>query len=197
MINILAYISLVLIFVSKGLVGGAQPLVQISSGIGASSQTISVWRTCQRSSTTAGTDDCFSVTSNRQCSELSSRMKVVGAFSILCIVAAVLNFAVIAGETCGTTFPVRHLAKICFGWSLLPLIIACSLVIGTLVARLCNDPTPLADTNGAFGPGFYMMCAGVLCQIAALGLYLFWDSKRHVDSEGTDGTSLSQQFNSL
>jgi hypothetical protein len=165
----------------------AQFLVIMKYGFNQGVKKVYIWRTCELDS--AGQEICFRVTSNKQCSELSSRLKTVGAFSALTAMSIVILMVAIVAEVRGVKFPVQHLIKAIFGWCLFPLIVACSFTIGTLIARLCSDPLPLTDRNGSYEDAFFCLCAAVVLVLIAGGAYAFCN----VGAEDTEEARLKEE----
>lgn len=181
MYNPIAYVAAFLMLIAMALAAAAQPETLISYGFGKSQSSVGIWKSCSANS--AGDVICFSVTSNKQCSELGSRMKTTGAFSILSIIAGLSVIISVIAETRGTICPLQHLCKILYGWNLIPLIVAICIAIGTMVARLCSDPQPLTERNGKFESCFYLLCASFMASLCSMGFYMFWLSKRDVKEE--------------
>jgi hypothetical protein len=193
------YASLGLIFVTIILVGVANALTVFEYGFGNSKASVQIWSSCFIASD--GTEVCISVTSNRQCSELSSRMKAVGAFSIITILSLII---------CGVTFffegakrqsfPVTHLTKILSGWALFGIAVDLGVVIGTYVAKLCSNPLSIKDQNGAFGPAFFLIFASFITACFGIGLYGYFMSKNvdsNDDEDAPDDNSKAFNTNDL
>eukprot|EP00672_Neobodo_designis_P017441 CAMPEP_0174830088 /NCGR_PEP_ID=MMETSP1114-20130205/2336_1 /TAXON_ID=312471 /ORGANISM="Neobodo designis, Strain CCAP 1951/1" /LENGTH=199 /DNA_ID=CAMNT_0016063873 /DNA_START=54 /DNA_END=653 /DNA_ORIENTATION=- len=191
------YASILVLVVALGMLAGANGAVLLQHGFGASTTEIGIWRTCE--ALPEGGEKCYSVTSNSQCSELSSRMKAVGAFSILGAVSTVLTIAVFIAESRGATFPVNHLSKIVFAWAVVLTVVCISVSIGTLVASLCSDPLPMTDRNGSFGSAFYFLFAALVLQVLGGAAYAYFKLKNDVagDNDADDDDDKDQGFADL
>lgn len=146
-------------------------------GYGTSSFEIGIWQSCSSTG-------CYHVTSNSQCSELSSRMKATGAFDIIALVSIIaVGAAFFAEGKRRHSFPVNHLTKILVGWLIVSIVIDVSVVIGTYVAKLCSNPLSIKDQSGNFGPAFFLFFAAFITSCASAGLYGFFMSKRSDDDD--------------
>ncbi len=178
------YVAVVLLVVSTILLGVTNGTVVLRNGFGVSTTSISVWQTCVAQA--SGEDRCFSVTSNSQCSELSSRMKAIGAFTLISGLSCLVTAAAFVAEGRGMTLPVNHLTKVLMGWCIFGDVVAIGVAIGTLVAKLCSDPLPMTERNGQFGPAFYTMFAALFTMVVGGGLYAFFKMRRDAEPEGED-----------
>lgn len=178
------YGSLALLAIAVGLLVASNMTVIITFGFGVSTTDITVWRTCE--ALTTGGERCYAVTSNSQCTELSSRMKAIGAFSILATASSIMAGVLFLFESRGVTFPVTHLTKIIVGWMLIFTIVCIGVAIGTLVAKLCSDPLPMKDRNGSFGPAFYTLFGALFVQLVSAALYAFFRVKQASDPDPED-----------
>ena len=172
-VSLVTKLLLVIVFISLigslALVVSAQFLVLMQYGYGEGIKQVNIWWTCDRDDN--GVPRCFSVTSSKQCTELSSRLKTVGAFSVLAAINIAILLVAIVAEIRGAKFPVQHLIKIIFGWCIFPLFVACGFTIGTLIAKLCSDPLSLTDRNGSYQDAYYCLCAAVVAAMIAAGAY--------------------------
>ena len=194
----LLYGSILFLVIVVGFIVAGNATVLLQHGFGVSTTRIGVWRTCEAQPT--GDDKCYSVTSNSQCSELSSRMKAIGAFGVIGVVSTLLTIAAFFFEGRGMDFPVTHLTKIIFSWSLLMMVICVSISIGTLVAKLCSDPVPMTDRNGSFGPAFYFFFSAAVLQIIAGAVYALFKVKRDAapaEADSDDDDDKKAAFNDL
>jgi hypothetical protein len=169
------FVSLAVLGVCFGLLVCSNAFVLLSYGYGTSTRDVSVWHTCVQTTTE---QECYSVFSNSQCSELSSRMNAVAAFSIISAISSLGTIAAFAAEGNGMRFPVLHLSKMIFGWCVLTDIVCVSIGVGTLVATLCSDPRSMLDQNGTFGPAFYTLFVTLILHAAAGALYAFYNMKK-------------------
>jgi hypothetical protein len=189
------YLSVAVLVISLCMLAAANGTVMLKHGFGASTTEIGVWRTCE--ATADGGEKCYSVTSNSQCSELSSRMKAVGAFSILGIVSTILCVVAFVVESRGVTFPVNHLTKAIFAWAVVLTVVCIAVCIGTLVASLCSDPLPMTDRNGSFGTGFYFLFAAIVLQVVGGAAYAFFRLKHNPTADNDDHDDKEDGFNDL
>lgn len=172
------YVSYLALFISLVMIGVSNGTVLLESGFGASKTQIKIWSTCTP-------NRCFSVTSNSQCSELSSRMKAVGAFSILGAMAILGLGGCFYAEANNVRLPVNHLSKVIFAWCLAPLMVCIGVSIGTMVAKLCSDPLPLTERNGEFGPAFYTFFVALFMVVISGGLFA-WHKLRSARAPTAD-----------
>jgi hypothetical protein len=169
------YLSVAVLVVAVGLLVAANSTIILQHGFGASTTEIRIWSTCQ--ALAGGGEKCYSVTSNTQCSELSSRMKAIGAFSIMGILCTLITIAAFIGEARGIAYPVNHLTKALMGWCVIMSVVCIAVTIGTLVASLCSDPLPMTDRQGSFGPAFYFLFAALVLQVLGGAAYAYFKLK--------------------
>ena len=168
-LNVLYIVFLFCKLLSIGLVITSNFIAMLSYGQGAAEGEVLLWRQC---TTTA----CTAITSNGMCSELASRLKVAIAFGLISALSSLGVMIVVLAERHGITLT-RFLDIGLLGWALLSDIIVISILVSTLVARLCQDPVPLRERGGGPAAGFTVVVLTLVSDGMAAGL-LVWARQR-------------------
>ena len=127
-------------------------------GYGAEKNKVYVWWTCFAAIGDKAAE-CVPVSDQRQCSELSSKMNVVGIMTAIAGFNQLLTIVSIIADLQGCKIPVKNLTKIFFAWSIVPTVLAIAVAVMAMVNAQCGAAQSLEDQEGKYGSGFQMMAS--------------------------------------
>lgn len=175
-----------------GLLVGSNLESLMEYGYGAEKNRVYVWMTCFAPIGDKKAE-CVSVSNERQCSELSSKMNVVGIMTAIAAFNMLLTIVSIVADLQGCKIPVKNLTKIFFAWSIVPTILAIAVAVMAMVNAQCGATQSLEDQEGKYGPGFQMLASsffgmfvGLLIHTCAMHFIGSGNQSSNVNDEDDD-----------
>jgi len=112
--------------------------------------------------------ECVWVNDDAQCSEISSKMNVVGIMTAISGFNCIVTIVSIVSDLQGCRVPVKNLTRIFFAWSIVPITLAVAVIVMAMVNPQCTSTQSLADQEGSYGPGFQMISASFFGMFVSL-----------------------------
>ncbi len=105
------------------------------------------------------------------CTELSSRLHVMAAFSVIHGLSVLVMILILAAEIKKFRLPVQNLNYYMLLWTNFSILIVWPLILGTLLANLCGNAANFQDLGGTLATGFYLLLAASLLCIVISTVY--------------------------
>jgi hypothetical protein len=170
-IKVLAGVGPFILLGCLGLIAGANFEHMLEYGYGDVKNKVYVWRVCF-----AAIGDqqakCVAIGDDSVCSELTSKMNVVGIMSCISGFNNLLTIISVFADLQGCKVPVKNLTTIFFAWSIIPTILAVAVAVMAMVNAQCGATQSLSDQEGSYGPGFQMLAASFFGMVLGLAIHL-------------------------